>query len=315
MTVTVLPQRPGEAENTPPPDTPRCRGSGTGATIIVGIPVHVDPRSPPCPPRRLATPDSMYTPASDGLARTAGTIHYAEAPPPETLAEVVHCFWELRTVTPLTEDFMYHALPDACVNLLLDQRDTRIAGVTALRTRAEVLNLGRVFHYVGIQLYPGVWQGDPAEIHDQYVGTPYLGALPLVRISERIAGLPFASQLAHLAELAMWCVEQQLVVPDPVIACILSHLHHVRSVKDMATLVRLSPRQLQRTVRRVTGLSPHDLLKVLRLQQSFRRHHLDLFADQSQYIHAFRDATGYTPTRFRARFDVRISQDIKGRNG
>lgn len=263
----------------------------------------------------LATPDFMYTPTSDGLARTAETIHYAEAAPPATLAEVVHCFWELRTVSPLAEDFLYHALPDACVNLLLDQRDTRIAGVTALRTRAEVLSLGRVFHYVGIQLYPGVWQGDRAEIHDQYVGTPYLGALPLVRTSERIVGLPFASQLPHLVELAMWCVAQQLMVPNHVIARILSHLHHVRSVKDMAALVRLSPRQLQRTVRKATGLSPHDLLKVLRLQQSFRQHHLDLFADQSQYIHAFRDATGYTPTRYRARFDVRISQDTERRNG
>ena len=58
-----------------------------------------------------------------------------------------------------------------------------------------------------------------------------------------------------------------------------------------------------------------DLLKVLRLQQSFRTHHLDLFADQSQYIHAFRAATGYTPTRYRARFDVRFSQDTERPTG
>lgn len=53
-----------------------------------------------------------------------------------------------------------------------------------------------------------------------------------------------------------------------------------------------------------TGFTPHDLLKVLRMQQSFRRHYLDYFADQSHYIHSFRKLTGYTPTKYRAKFDV-----------
>ena len=257
------------------------------------------------------SPDFMYTPTSDGMARTATGVHYAEAAPPASLAEVVHCFWELRSLSPLDDDFLYHALPDACVNLLLDQRDPLIAGVTALRTRAEVLNLGRTFHYVGVQLFPGVWRGNPAELRDRYVGTPYLGALPLVRTSERMLGLRFASQHPHLTELVEWCVAHQLVAPHAIIVRILSHLDRIRSVADMASLVGLSPRQLQRTVRAATALSPHDLLKVLRLQRSFRTHHLDVFADQSQYIHAFRQATGYSPMRYRARFDVRISQDTE----
>jgi hypothetical protein len=33
------------------------------------------------------------------------------------------------------------------VNILLNQVETNIAGVTALRTKAEVLNLGKSFHY------------------------------------------------------------------------------------------------------------------------------------------------------------------------
>jgi AraC-like DNA-binding protein len=71
-----------------------------------------------------------------------------------------------------------------------------------------------------------------------------------------------------------------------------------------ARMVGLSPRQLQRVLRRSTGFSPHDLLKVLRVQQSFRRHYLDLYADLAHYTHAFRDATGYTPARYRQRFSI-----------
>ncbi len=246
----------------------------------------------------------MYTPVRDGIPKAVQFVQYAEVAPPRHLSELVHCFWELRTLTRLTDDFHYHALPDACVNLLFNQVETSIAGITALRTTAEVLNLGTWFHYVGIQFFPGVWQGDPAEIVDSYVGTPYRGTLPLVSTNERLVGVAFADQACVLAELVTWCVERRHVVPNEITARILRHLDDVRSVADMAALAGMSARQLQRTLKRTIGLPPHDLLKVLRVQASFRRHYLDLYADQSHFIHAFRAATGFTPVKYRDRFDV-----------
>ncbi|MCU0757651.1 MAG: AraC family transcriptional regulator [Steroidobacteraceae bacterium] len=85
-------------------------------------------------------------------------------------------------------------------------------------------------------------------------------------------------------------------------ARILERLDEVRTVADMAALTGVSTRQLQRALRRSTGFAPHDLLKVLRVQQSFRRHYLDLYSDQAHFIHAFRSATGLTPTQYRRRF-------------
>ncbi len=73
-----------------------------------------------------------------------------ERPPPQDLADVVHVFWELRTLAPLPVDFLHHAVPDACVNLLFNQIDLQVAGVTGLHTVATTLNLGTVFHYVGV---------------------------------------------------------------------------------------------------------------------------------------------------------------------
>ena len=66
----------------------------------------------------------------------------------------MHYLWELRTVTDLADDFTLHAVPDACANLLFNQLGTRIAGVTQLHTSHTTLDLGRSFHYVGIQLFP-----------------------------------------------------------------------------------------------------------------------------------------------------------------
>ncbi len=246
----------------------------------------------------------MYDPVKDGVAKTVEWVVYTEAPPPAGLGDLVHCFWELRTERDLAEDFILHAMPDACVNLLFDQRDTRIAGVTQLHTTHTTLDLGRSFHYAGIQLFPGVWRGDPDATVDRYVAEPYEGDLPLVEASEAAADVDFDDKTTVFCALVETLIDAGLVAPNPVTAAILTRLDEIASVADMAAVAALSPRQLQRTLKATTGFTPHDLLKVLRIQQSFRRDYLLLFADQSHFTHSFRGVTGYTPGRFRKTFDV-----------
>lgn len=251
----------------------------------------------------------QYAPVVDGFSPHVAEVRHGERDPPEDLADVVHVFWELRTLAPLPVDFLYHAVPDACVNLLFNQVDLEVAGVTALHTEATTLNLGTSFHYVGVQFYPGAWQGDRDEIQDRYVGTAYRGRLPLVRTNRQLSGLDFDAMVAVLSDLVRWCRAHGHVRAHPLMAAILSRLDAVRTVADMAALSGLSTRQLQRRLRQITGFAPHDLLKVLRLQQSFRRHPLDLYADQAHFTHAFRQAVGYTPGQYRKTFGVRFPQD------
>lgn len=246
----------------------------------------------------------MYDPVKDGVDKSVQSVSYIEVAPPASLGELVHCFWEMKTQADLEDNFTLHALPDACVNVLLDQHDTRIAGVTALHTAHTTLNLGRSFHYVGVQFYPGVWRGAPEGTVDHYVGEPYDGDLPLVETSRALAGLELDAMTPILAEFVEGLRADGVVAPNPVTAAILANIADVHSVADMASVAALSPRQLQRTLKATTGFSPHDLLKVLRLQHSFRQDYLLAFADQSHFIHSFRDITGYTPAQFQKIFDV-----------
>jgi AraC-like DNA-binding protein len=246
----------------------------------------------------------MYTPIKDGVEKATRSVRYTIEHPPEHLSGLVHSYWELRTESTLEEDFLLHAVPDACVNILFNQVDTDIAGVTALRTKYEVLNLGRSFHYVGIELLPGVWQGNPTEIADQFVGTPYAGELPLIATSRKLAQHDFAGKREIFSTLVQWFIDAELTVRHPITERILARLDDIRTVADMAAIACISPRQLQRTLKATTGFSPHDLLKVLRIQQSFKQHYLDLYADQSHYIHSFRKVTGYTPAKYADKFDV-----------
>ena len=246
----------------------------------------------------------MYDPVKDGIAKTVESVVYSETRPPAELGDLVHRFWELRTECQLEEDFTLHAMPDACVNLLFDLADTRIAGVTRLHTTHTTLDLGRSFHYAGIQLFPGVWRGDPAATVDHFVGEPYEGDLPLAQAGAAAAAAGADGMATVFSGLVETLVHSSVVAPNPVTAAILEHLDEITNVVDMAEVAALSPRQLQRTLKASTGFTPHDLLKVLRIQRSFRQDYLLLFTDQSHFTHSFRKVTGYTPGRFRTIFDV-----------
>jgi len=166
----------------------------------------------------------MYDPVQDGIEKHTQSVTYKEAKPPKDFSDLVHSYWELKTEAPLADDFFLHALPDACVNILFNQKDTRIAGVTALRTTYEVLNLGKDFYYAGIQFFPGVWQGNQNETADSFVGTPYLGDLPLVDTSNTLATVDFLAKQPVLSALVSQLIERKIVGVNIVTRQILSNL-------------------------------------------------------------------------------------------
>jgi len=101
----------------------------------------------------------MYNPIKDGIKKNEQLVSYTEVQAPDSLSGLVHSYWELKTVSDLAEDFTLHVIPDACINILFNILDPRIAAITARLTEYVELNLGRSFHYVGIQFLPGMWQG------------------------------------------------------------------------------------------------------------------------------------------------------------
>ncbi len=246
----------------------------------------------------------MYDPIKDGIEKCSGTVIYNEAKPPDELRDIVHSYWQLKTETSLEDNFTLHAIPDACINILFNQKDTDIAGITGLKTTYIELNLGRDFDYAGIQFFPGVWQGNRNETKDSFVGSKYLGQLPLIGINVKTASLSFLDKLPIFTNLVSSLVEQSIVERNMDVKKILSNLDRIHSVSEMAEVTHYSPRQLQRILKQSTGFSPHDFLKVMRLQQSLKEHNVDLYSDQSHFIRSFKKITGYTPTDYFRKYDV-----------
>ncbi|TLP67661.1 helix-turn-helix transcriptional regulator [Parasedimentitalea maritima] len=246
----------------------------------------------------------MYDPKGNGKEKSVQAVQFVEVEPPNHLRGIVHRFLELKTEEPLTADYRFHALPDACTYIVLNQLDRMITGVAKLRATSEEFNLGKRFHFVNIRFLPGVWQGDPEQIVHGAVEVPYAGDLPLTDLNEELSKQSFANCQLILAGFVEMLIEKRLVAPNPVVEKILRNLDDIHSVSDMAEFSGISPRQLQRTLRRTTGFAPHDFLKVLRLQQALNGENTWSYADQSHFIHSFRKATGYTPGRYSRKFDV-----------
>lgn len=246
----------------------------------------------------------MYDPKGNGKDRAAPDVGFVEEAPPERLQGIVHRYLELQTNGTLEDDYRFHALPDACTYIVFDQLDRRISGVAQLRATSEEFNLGRAFHFINIRLLPGVWRGAPEEVTRGIVQAPYSGALPLRELNEALAHGTFQDALPLLEGFVDTLVEQGLVAPNPVTEAILQNIDAITTVANMAELAGLSPRQLQRRLKGETGFSPHDLLKVLRLQQTLGGGDIWSYADQSHFIHSFRRATGYTPGKYARKFDV-----------
>ncbi len=246
----------------------------------------------------------MYDPKGNGKDKAVNAVEFVEVEPPSHLRGIVHRFLELKTDGALPDDYRFHALPDACTYIVFDQLDRTIAGVSKLRAASEEFNLGKTFHFVNIRFLPGVWQGQHEPIAYGMLDTPYQGTLPLLDVNHDLSKQSFADSQSVLSDLVEQLIAQNLVAVNPITEKIFQHLDDIQSVADMADVSNLSARQLQRTLKRTTGFAPHDFLKVLRLQQALNGNDTWSYADQSHFIHSFRNATGYTPGKYARKFDV-----------
>lgn len=246
----------------------------------------------------------MYDPKGNGKDKAVQSVHFVETEPPSHLRGIVHRFLELKTEGTLSEDYRFHALPDACTYIVFDQLDRTITGVSKLRAKSEEFNLGRRFHFLNIRFLPGVWQSNQEPLYFGMVDQPYRGDLPLVEVNQDLSNHDFTHQQTILAGLVDSLLERKMVAVNPITEKIFQNLDEIASVADMADVSGLSARQLQRSLKRTTGFTPHDFLKVLRLQQSLNGNDTWSYADQSHFIHSFRNATGYTPGKYSKKFDV-----------
>lgn len=234
----------------------------------------------------------MYQPHQVGIPNLSqDNVSYIESPPRPDLQHVVFCIWELRSLTPLPEDFLYLILPDACTDIIFDLNATHDKVlVMASDTEASQINLGKAFHFVGIRFFPGVIDPHTAE-----------GLVHNPDLHQTWQRLHTAQNKQDQNNILQTCVasllSQDKITKNLIMYRLMAKSADLKTVSDIETLTGYTRRQLQRIFKQKLGLSPRDFLKILRFQHTFSG--VSRYVDQSHLIKEYKRITGLTPKTFK----------------
>lgn len=199
-------------------------------------------------------------------------MFYREVAPAADLLRFVMSFWEFRGPETAPASIFHDVFPDGCVSLYY-YRNHRSgfasAGVAPLQTTSStrIVNAGDVFW--GMRIAPpscaAILRGDPRNTD--------LGSLDLNHL---ISGLTQSMENAASLEDAIEIFGARLnevagedLVPDEVVADALALINEMNGeikVSDLATILKISPRQLQRRFRAAAGVSPKQFSRIRRLR-------------------------------------------------
>jgi AraC-like DNA-binding protein len=203
----------------------------------------------------------------------------------------MYCIWQLKTSIPLALDFTYLVFPDCCVDIVIDINDTSdsVLVMTPV-TSAVTLSLGRVFHYLGVRVFPGSWNNT--------WGVPALKIVSSVEpIPIQVPGLRKQLELykdkpLHLYAKHLENVIAQLDIQFQPMPEYVMHLLQGIFVRTVANSSRYSTRQLARIVLEKTGFTPRELIRIGKMQRvlsDFNSNaYLQEYYDQPHFIREFK---------------------------
>ena len=251
-----------------------------------------------------------YKPLQNGISQEIGNyIDYNEIKPYQSHAKIVHCYWMLRSKHVLRNDFEYSVLPDACIDIVFDVQNSYEPIIMTPNTHIETINLGKTFYYVGIRFKPGVFSERldiPSIIGNQKELKSIINTR-LYTLSK--TGMSFNGEILYeLHSMAQELVNDQVVQQNDFVENVVRGLQYGLDIKAIALKLKISERQLRRTIKRQTGFSPIQLRRVVRFQNVLSSDEpLLRFADQSHLIKEFKAVTGKT-------YNSYISSHVNVRN-
>lgn len=240
---------------------------------------------------------------------------YSERPVHAGLADLAVCTW-----TDLPAEERSWVLPDACIDLVWDGAELRVAGPDTL---PYLVTSQRTF--VGLRFRPGAAPGllgvPASDLLDQNVALRDLWGRMADELAERLAGgdLALAPRLLEDAILARR--NASATARDPLIAELLARLSRTRGpapdVLQLSERLAVSERTLRRRCVSAIGYGPKMLDRVLRFRRAVRLVHARTplvaaahqagYADQAHLTRELQHLGGLTPGELRRQPEVAIS--------
>ncbi|MBW8685269.1 AraC family transcriptional regulator [Chitinophaga rhizophila] len=258
----------------------------------------------------------LYTPIQPTIRQSADHVTYQEFLPHISLQPFIYCYWQLKTIAPLSAQFNYRVVADGCIDIFFELDNPKENYIMGFCKKYTEFMLENNFNYVGVRflptMFPQLFKVDAATLSNRFehLGTvlPQTSAFITAHLDSTL--LP-ADIAAIFDKYFIQIVAQAEIDDDPrlyeAIALILQHCGVVDIEKDLNT--GISTRQLRRLFEFYIGDTPKTFSKVVRFQhilkakpsaQSLRQNKLFFdsgYYDQAHFIKEFRNLYGVTPSK------------------
>lgn len=257
---------------------------------------------------------SLYMPVQPTVKQSAAQVTYREFVPDPALAQVIYCYWQLRTTEPLDAPFLYRVVADGCIDIFFEPGNAPETFVMGFCKKYTEFPLENSFHYVGVRflptMFPQLFGINAAELSNRF--EELSAVLP---DTARYIASDFAPEMSaqeitgRLDRYFLRLLQRADFKPDPrfyaALNIVLKKSGVLNIQKDLET--GLSPRQLRRLFNFYIGDSAKTFSQVVRFQnilrakpsqQSLRENKLFYdsgYYDQAHFIKEFRNLYGVTP--------------------
>lgn len=256
-------------------------------------------------------------------------MKYEQIPPPDHIKNFVQYFWTLESRDIDTLPQAIGPLADGCPGIIFQERKDGIYydqenkqlpqaflyGQTIKRTR--ICLIGK-FKTVGVSFFPNVLKTvfgfDASELTDDCLDLSLLSVL----LQEQLIGTPLPiDQIGILSAFLFSKIKKKDGKRDEVT----HYAYHkimgsggLMALKDLQKDLQLSERSFERRFNQFVGISPKLFSKICRFQASLRQLKTNKyaklsdiaydngFADQSHFIRAFKEFSGFSPLQFQKQY-------------
>lgn len=257
---------------------------------------------------------NLFQPLQPATRGAEGQVLYREQLPAPGLQTWIHCYWELKTIAPLTSAFNYRVVADGCIDIFFETAAPEQPYIMGFSSSYTEFPLPTVFHYIGVRFLPGAFPllyGIKAATLTNRFETLESVVPALSRsiaiLNPATTGLEQASSLFDT--LFLRALNDPARQPDSrfyeAVDLILRTQGTVPLNNDLG--IGISPRQLRRLFDEYIGDSPKTFSKIVRFQhilqakpstENLRKNKLFFTAgyyDQAHFIKEFKTLFGNTP--------------------
>ncbi|MBW7452904.1 DUF6597 domain-containing transcriptional factor [Paenibacillus sepulcri] len=242
---------------------------------------------------------------------------YREYAPCEQLASHVSCYWTIDFHADV-DNQLHRIIPDGCVDIIVDRRSPaprKAAFVEGLMDQFEVLHISDARSLFGIRFFSesaqSILKFPVSAFIGQHVFLEEIWGVEGLYVVEEILAAGTASDMIEIMERKLrYLLGSSSISPNSLLLASMKYMYAFKgsiSTSELADKLSFSERHLRRTFAQELGLSPKEMLGIVRFQSILQELCTGAYSsfsdiavkygyyDQSHFIKSFKRYYGILP--------------------